>query len=335
MGQTKLLDLRGVLLDQKRMIDVDLLLLPRFPMLSVSGIIEPLRVANRELPAGDEPFNWRFVSLDGEPVASSSQLLLDTHALADLKNVETLILLSSYKVQEVASRRLMGHLRELAAHGTALGCVDTAVLVFAQAGILGNQPISVHQEVILDLRQRYPRQKFVETSFSFSPKLFSSVGGVATVDMTLSLIAHHKGEALANEVARILTRPEWISSQGRGWVLDDEVLKSLDPVIARTVALLRDNLEEPMTAEALAERMGLSFDALNRRFKRQLDLSLKAYMSEFRLQHARILLINASLPIGEIAAACGYSNHETLCRAFRTRHGQSPTAYRQQIRASF
>jgi len=54
---------------------------------------------------------------------------------------------------------------------------------------------------------------------------------------------------------------------------------------------------------------------------------------ETRIERPRRLLEETDLPIGQIAAACGYANRLYLSRPFRAVVGTAPTTFRAQHRA--
>jgi AraC-like DNA-binding protein len=92
--------------------------------------------------------------------------------------------------------------------------------------------------------------------------------------------------------------------------------------------LLRTRL---MGARCSAEDMA-GFLALHRRtLSRRLKGSGQGYRSmtnEVRFEIARHLLEDTEVPLGEIAAALGYSEASAFTRAFRRWSGQTPTAWR-------
>jgi AraC family carnitine catabolism transcriptional activator len=71
---------------------VDIVLTDNFPILSLTLVSEPLRVANREM--GEQLWRWRFLSIEGGVMVSSSGLTVDTLALDDQRS-DVVLLLSS------------------------------------------------------------------------------------------------------------------------------------------------------------------------------------------------------------------------------------------------
>jgi AraC family transcriptional activator FtrA len=73
--------------------------------------------------------------------------------------------------------------------------------------------------------------------------------------------------------------------------------------------------------------------ALHRRFQEASGTSPGAWLLAERMARARELLEGATLPIEDVAAACGFGTAATMRHHFRTTLGVSPAAYRDRFRA--
>ena len=292
-----------------------------FPILSVTLITEPLRVANREL--GHTRFTWSFVSEKGGLLRSSSDLSLDTIAMpTDIP--DAMVLLASYAPERAATKATLSWLRRLDRRGCLLGCVDTGALVFAKAGLLGVRPAAAHPEAMPGFHRLFPESLFIDRLVDFSPPRFSSAGGVSTLDMTLALIAHLSHEGLARRVSEILTydppHAKWQPTP---------IPKSIAPEVRDAVSIMEANLSNCLSIADIAKRLELPTWKLRRLFKKSLHSSPTSYYVDRRLVRARDMLRNTALPVGEIASECGYDNAEVFCRAYRTRFDIAPSLDRK------
>ncbi|MNT66549.1 Exoenzyme S synthesis regulatory protein ExsA [compost metagenome] len=57
--------------------------------------------------------------------------------------------------------------------------------------------------------------------------------------------------------------------------------------------------------------------------------SPKRYYLQMRLERAHLLLVNSSLPIFEVAVACGFSSASHFSRTYRETYGCTPQRTRQ------
>ncbi|MFJ9105781.1 helix-turn-helix domain-containing protein [Streptomyces sp. NPDC102405] len=80
------------------------------------------------------------------------------------------------------------------------------------------------------------------------------------------------------------------------------------------------------TVAKLAGTVGWSERHLERRFREQIGLSPKATARVLRFRHA-LRLLDAHLPLSQIAAACGYYDQAHLNRDFKAMTGRSPSRF--------
>ncbi|MFZ6744099.1 helix-turn-helix domain-containing protein [Undibacterium sp. JH2W] len=97
----------------------------------------------------------------------------------------------------------------------------------------------------------------------------------------------------------------------------------------RILDYIEDQLDIQMNLEALATMANMSLLRFLRSFTHATGTTPHAYISERRLQRARLLLKNSNLSIAEIAADCGFAQQSHLGSTFKSRLGLSPQQYRK------
>ena len=95
------------------------------------------------------------------------------------------------------------------------------------------------------------------------------------------------------------------------------------------IELMESNLSEPLSLIEIAEYAGLSRRQIERLFRQEMGRSPARYYLEIRLDRARHLLIQSSLPVVEVAVACGFVSASHFSKCYRELYGRSP----QQERA--
>ncbi len=308
--------------------NVGIVLTDNFPILSLTLVTEPLRVANRELARN--AWQWRILSEAGGKVRSSSENEVQTELL-DEARYDIVLLISSYAPESALTTPLLGWLRRRARSGVLMGCVDTGAMIFAEAGLLSQTPAAVHFEALRGYRETYADQMFVDRMFDLSETRCSSAGGVATFDMTLALIERFTGRNLSKRVAEILTyRPtEHVGPQQK--MLAETSLVRMDRNLGRAVDLMLANLTEPLSIADLSAQMGVAQWTLGRLFKRHLQQTPLAYYRYLRLSQARNLLLNSSYSIGDVGAFCGFDNPESFARAYRKQFGETASDTKTRV----
>lgn len=106
-----------------------------------------------------------------------------------------------------------------------------------------------------------------------------------------------------------------------------------DRRLRRVEALMRDNLDMPLSLEAMAKEAGVSRFHLLRLFKDAHGETPLRRLTRLRMDEARRQLAHGREPITRIAFDCGYTNPAHFASAFRRVVGMSPSAYRRTARA--
>lgn len=103
------------------------------------------------------------------------------------------------------------------------------------------------------------------------------------------------------------------------------------PFSHRIRQALLSNLHRPWSLKWLADSLGLSPSHLRHRFKAETGKTLRAYVTEVRLQLAHLLLRRTDLPVAVVAQMLGFSNPFHFTRWFRRYQGTSPSTFRHSF----
>jgi AraC-like DNA-binding protein len=107
-----------------------------------------------------------------------------------------------------------------------------------------------------------------------------------------------------------------------------------DPEVGRALRLLHARPERPWTVEELGREVGVSRSALAQRFTELTGEAPMRYLAGWRIQLARHLILQAGLPIAEVAARVGYESEAAFNRAFKRHVGKPPVAWRKGMEGS-
>jgi AraC family transcriptional regulator len=98
----------------------------------------------------------------------------------------------------------------------------------------------------------------------------------------------------------------------------------------RLVEFIEDNLDSDLSLHAMAAEVEISPLYLARAFKAAVGQSPHQYVLARRIERARELLRNTSMPVVDVAMAVGFSSQSHLSHWFLRQVGVSPAAYRRQ-----
>ncbi len=309
---------------------VTLVIAPRFSLLSLAICADGLRIANRENVT--PVYDWIVAGETRAAVASSSGLAIEPQAsIADIAVSPATILLTAYEPEAACTPALMAWLRRQDRRGGVIGCVDTAALVLGRAGLLREERIAVHPEVVAPFREELGEAVLLDRKWALEGRRLSGAGGMATLDMLLALIQRTKGDALARRVAHVMTYP-WSPEASAPERADlPGGLSQMDRRLGRIVALMQTGLEAPLAVAEICRRAQVEESTARRLFRRYLKQSPADYYTRLRLERARTLLRYSHLSIAEIAAAVGYADGPSFSHAFRRVFRRPPSQARRDF----
>jgi AraC family transcriptional regulator len=98
----------------------------------------------------------------------------------------------------------------------------------------------------------------------------------------------------------------------------------------RATALLEAHLDGGIALQQVAEACELSVSHFARAFKQTFRRPPYKWLTELRVDRARDLMTNSSLPLADIATQCGFADQSALNRSFKRIHGVSPGVWRRR-----
>lgn len=308
------------------------LLLPRYSMIAVSSAIEPLRMANQL--RGEPLYEWIILTSNGAPVAASNGLSIAPETgMRDAGRLDFLFVCGGLDVRSSSDKAIIEWLRVLARQHVTLGGVCTGSYLLARARLLDGYGATIHWENIAGMREEFPQIRSTDELFVIDRERITCSGGIAPLDMMLTLISQQCGIELAASISE-----EFIHERIRNF--NDHQRDPLKlyigvghPKLIEAARLMEANIEEPISLDELAHYVGVSRRQLERLFKRYLNMVPMRYYLHLRLTRARQYLLQTSMSIAEIAVACGFVSAPHFSKCYRELFGSSPSDERRPVRA--
>ena len=304
------------------------LMVPDYTIVTLVNAIAVLRMANRQ--SGQALYRWRCLTLDGEPVPSSDGLrLLPDGRLADGCESDILFVCGGYHPERHCTAALRGALLEFDRRGTHIGALCTGARIVAEAGLLDDHRCAIHWENAASLREQFPRVQVASSLFVIDRDRYTCSGGVASIDLMLQLVSTAHGADLAREIAEqfVLERVR-TEQDAQRTPLHYLIGAGNQPKLVDVVAMMEANVEEPLTLAELAEQAGITRRQLERLFHRHLHCTPSRYYLDLRLHRGRLMLLQTSLPVRDIAERCGFSGTTAFAKRYVEKYGKRPASER-------
>lgn len=310
-------------------------LFPDFPMLSLSSAIEALRLANTII--GRQAFGWRLISEDGALVRANCGLsiLTDSHLglersrLAGVDRPFMAIVCADQNVEDHCNKSVESWLRECRRHRVHMGAFGAATYVLAKAGLLEHRRCAIHWEKLPSFIESFAHTVVDACIYEVDQDIWTCAGGSTSFDMMLHLIEQKFGakvvagvceQALVDRV-RSPSERQRLPLSPRYGVRNEKVVKVVEQMAM--------HLAEPLSLHQLSADAGLSRRQLERLFRHQFDCTPARYYLRLRLERAKLLLSQSTIPVMNIAMACGFVSASHFSKKFRQENGLLPHAIRK------
>ena len=317
--------------DRRERQTIGFYLTDNFPLIAFSSAVEPFRAANHL--TGYERYRWLLFTENGETVCSSTSIPVSpTASLDDTTDLDALIIVGAPEYTPKNDAKLFAKLRFLVSRGTRLGAISGGVFQLARAGLLDGYRCSVHWYFASAFKERFPHVIATNRLFEIDRKRYTCSGGLAALDMTLTMMSEELGRVVANEISG------WFQHNRIRDVHDEQNagaegdLSVNSSAVTKAIQLFKENLETPIPIATVAEHVGVTVRQLERLFKIHLRVSPSQYFRQQRLRRARELLLYTNMPVSEISLAAGFSSHSHFTRCYRLQYGRSPHADQKALR---
>ncbi len=303
--------------------------------LDVVGPAEVFWEAARRL-RDPNAYQIQIMGTSDEPIRGTGALrFLPDRTIHDPDEpIDTLLVAGDPSFQELAPA-VTQWLARRAPQSRRFGSICTGVFLLAEAGLLEGKRVTTHWECAAKLRHDYPGLDVDSDQIFIRDGQLSTAAGVTSgIDLALALVEEDYGRDIALIVARymvvFLKRPGG-QSQFSAHLTAQTADKG---PIRRVVDHILSDLRSDLSVETLAGRANMSTRNFSRVFLRDIGVTPADFVAAARLDAARRLLQDSSMPLQRIADRCGFADLHSMRRVFRRTLGVGPSDYRANFQTS-
>ena len=136
-----------------------------------------------------------------------------------------------------------------------------------------------------------------------------------------------------NQFDEILDPVQWIKNIAKCVI---EVLSkgdSKDNILVRDIKkIIESRYSRQLTVNSIAKEVNFSRIHVHRVFSRITGMTILEYLTQYRMEMAKELLIMTNLSLDDIAENVGYNDRKYFQEKFVKYTGQTPSAYRKEKR---
>ena len=181
----------------------------------------------------------------------------------------------------------------------------------------------VSDEYILCFRQL---KEFVEKQVGISAN--GSLGSVVAAQNEICLSYEKARQYL--EMSRLIGRDKLVDSNNAASASYQEKNEKLVESIKEYAKLYFTDPE--LSLKSISQQFELSTTYLGKIFKSIRGVSFSAYVTQYRLEQSKVILMETNRTVAEIAEQVGFSNSTYYTTVFRNLYGITPSAFRHQAK---
>lgn len=313
-------------------LSVGFILARRFTLCAFANFVDVLRLAADE---GDRSrpilCEWALLSDTMNPVASSCGVLVQPNErMGDPRKFDYIVVVGGL-IDEIPnlSPEYARYLQRAAAAGVPLVGVCTGAFILHRAGLMEGYRCCVSWFHHADFLEQFDGLVPVSNQiFIVDRDRLTCSGGASSAHLAAHLVEKHIGRAQARKSLHIMIIDDALRAEKPqpGIPLD---LKTDDGLVKKALLLMQQNIDTPLPAAEIARRLRTGRRQLERHFRTSVGMAPTLAYRIIRLEYAEFLLRHTGQSVTEIAAASGFCDSSHFIRAFRTRNGTTPVAYRE------
>ena len=310
---------------------VSMVLTPGFQFLAL-GVQAAFELAN--VVKGEPYYTLSIASVAGGPVTSSSGFAVPTVPLADVGQVDTLLLLAGLLPPPRQDEVTLETLRTMARESRRVAGLCTGAFLLGQMGLLDGRRATTHWSYARQMREDFPNVRVEDDRiFINEGSVWTSAGLTAGLDLAVALIEKDLGREVAGAIARRLV----MHHRRAGGQSQHSELLELAPSsdrIQKAVIFAKAHLANPLTVDELAEVAALSPRQFARAFRAETGQTPAKAVEQMRLEAARLMIEETRHPMDQIARETGFVDIRRMREAFMRQYGQPPQALRRLAKAT-
>jgi transcriptional regulator GlxA family with amidase domain len=271
----------------------------------------------------------------GRDVVASSGVRLGVDIRADAVSgtIGTLLVPGAPDWQaSISDPDLVDSVRTLAQRTQRVVSICAGAFPLAATGLLNGHAAATHWKLAKQLAARFPDVAVDSAAiFVTSGRFVTSAGVTAGIDLTLSLIEHDFGAAVAREVAKDLVVFMARPGDQSQFSVRLEALPTDNSVVRTAMNAITADPRANHSLRALAATAGVSPRHLSRLFQGETGYTPHHFIERTRLEAACVMLNSGRASLDQIAERSGIGSSESLRRLFKRELGITPATYRRRF----
>ncbi|MCP5084963.1 MAG: helix-turn-helix domain-containing protein [Alphaproteobacteria bacterium] len=306
---------------------------PDFTLFSLSNLVEVLRHSADEADFSRQLYcSWALLSHSTDKIRASCGLEISPiERFADPAKFDYVVILGGLLHSKTSvPDELYQYILKAHDQGIPLIGLCTGQFLFAKLGLLNERKCAVHFSLETAIMKLFPQVIPVTTEPIVQDGPFITCpGGLATLNLAMTLVSQHCGAARTNKVLHYLMAENRLDDVGETYADGGTpALSCNDKRVRRAVVLMHQKTIETISVADIAHQVGTTKRELTRLFNKHLRMPPGEYWRTIRLNSARWMVVNTDRSVAQIASDCGFTDSSHLIRWFKRSFDTTPKKMR-------
>lgn len=111
--------------------------------------------------------------------------------------------------------------------------------------------------------------------------------------------------------------------------INHKAINEKDMYVKQIIKYLHENYDYEIKMDQLSKRMHLHPNYLHRIFKDSMNCTIVDYLTDIRIEKAKLLISQTDIPITQIAGFIGMNSSQYFSKVFKKYTGMTPTTFRK------
>lgn len=286
--------------------------------------------------AADQQWQTLVWSSTGRPVRTAEGVTLsDIHGPEAVKDADILIFPSWLGELPAPDEKLSGIIRDAHERGAVIVGLCLGAFPVVASGVLDGRSAVTHWASAEQLRRDHPQVEVDPRALYIDHgDVLTSAGTASGLDACLHMVRERLGSRTATALARQLVIAPHREGDQAQYIERPLGGEPVPGPVSEVIEWALENLDQPLTVGMMAEQALMSPRNFTRVFTDITGTTPGKWLTQNRLNQARSLLESTHLPIGDVAAACGFTSAVTFRQNFMAAFSTTPSSYRQRFQES-
>lgn len=314
---------------------------PQSQILDITGPLDVFSAANERACLWGLPRPYELIlATPGAGLASttSGADLCATHDLFDTTLVVDTVIFAGGKGARLmcGDANVRQEIIALCNRTARVASICTGLFVLAASGLLDDQRATTHWAHFDDFNYAFPLVRIDrDVLFIAEGKFHTSAGITAAIDYALAIVEQDLGRKLALVARALVVFLKRPGGQSQFSAQLNADIAATDPeCFVGLTRWIAENLDGPILVAAMADKVMMSPRNFSGRFKLSMNMTPHAYVQSLRIDAARSLLTESSLPTARVANRCGFVTVQMMRTKFQHHLGLTPEQYRTRFQTT-